>query len=233
MVVAVAGRAARDSRRPLPRAFYGRDCDLVARAMLGTVLEYDSPAGRASGRIVETEAYLGPTDAASHAVVGLTARTRDLFGAPGTSYVYFIYGVHWCFNAVAWQRKGGAAVLVRAIEPVEGLALMRARRGSRSAARRVGRGADPDRELTNGPGKLCEALGIDGELSGLVLQRPPLLIRGGREVSDADVAVSPRVGITRAVDGLHRYFVRGNEFVSKGPSGIKAYGSGLRAHADP
>jgi DNA-3-methyladenine glycosylase len=211
-----------DSRRPLPRAFYARDTDLVARAMLGTVLECETPHGRASGRIVETEAYLGPADAASHAVVGLTDRTRDLFGEPGTSYVYFIYGVHWCFNAVAWRPNGGAAVLVRAIEPVEGLALMRERR--RSASRGALR-ARVDRELTNGPGKLCEALGIDGELSGRSLQRPPLLIRRGREVADADVVVSPRVGITRAAHGMHRYFVRGNEFVSRrsGPLPLAEY----------
>lgn len=118
--------------------------------MLGAVLECESSAGRAAGRIVETEAYLGPTDAASHAVVGLTDRTRDLFGPPGTSYVYFIYGVHWCFNAVSGRRHGGAAVLVRAIEPLEGLSLMRARRGSVGGRERAL--SRSDRTLTNGPG---------------------------------------------------------------------------------
>jgi DNA-3-methyladenine glycosylase len=201
--------------------------------MLGTVLECETRQGRASGRIVETEAYLGPTDAASHAVVGLTDRTRDLFGEPGTSYVYFIYGVHWCFNAVAWQLNGGAAVLVRAIEPVEGLALMRERRRSVSGAADSEAYLAPtnvkaDRDLTNGPGKLCEALGIDGELSGRSLQRPPLVIRRGREVADADVVVSPRIGITRAAGGMHRYFVRGNEFVSRrsGPLPLADYVTG-------
>ena len=219
-----------DSRRPLPRAFYARDTDLVARAMLGTVLECDTPQGRAAGRIVETEAYLGPADAASHAIVGLTDRTRDLFGEPGTSYVYFIYGVHWCFNAVAWRPNGGAAVLVRAIEPLAGLALMRERRrsaatGAKGEAGRVPTRVRADRELTNGPGKLCEALGIDGELSGRSLLRPPLVVRRGREVSDADVVVSPRIGITRAADGMHRYFLRGNEFVSRrsGPAPLADY----------
>jgi DNA-3-methyladenine glycosylase len=213
-----------DSRRPLPQAFYARDVDLVARAMLGAVLECETEEGRAAGRVVETEAYLGPSDPASHAVVGLTARTRDLFGRPGTSYVYFIYGVHWCFNAVAHRPGGGAAVLVRALEPLDGVALMRARRwgggarGARAPARR-------DRELTNGPGKLCAALGIDRRQSGLSLQRPPLVVRRGREISDGDVVVSPRIGITRAVDDLHRYFVRESEFVSRasGPLPLEAY----------
>jgi len=210
----------------LPRSFYERDVDLVARAMLGAVLECETRAGRAAGRVVETEAYLGPSDPASHAVVGLTARTRDLFGRPGTSYVYFIYGVHWCVNAVASQPGGGAAVLVRAIEPLAGLALMRSRRwpGHARDARASGR---RDRELANGPGKLCAALGIDRHLSGLSLQRLPLILRRGREVPDADVVVSPRIGITRAVDGLHRYFVRDNEFVSGGRrAGSRKRGAG-------
>ncbi len=229
MTVSARGVAS-DSRRLLPRAFYARDTDLVARAMLGTVLECETPQGRAAGRIVETEAYLGPADAASHAIVGLTDRTRDLFGEPGTSYVYFIYGVHWCFNAVAWQANGGAAVLVRAIEPLEGLALMRERRrsgatGSRGEGRVAPTRVRADRELTNGPGKLCEALGIDGALSGRSLLRPPVVIRRGREVSDADVVVSPRIGITRAADGMHCYFLRGNEFVSRrsGPAPLVNY----------
>jgi len=211
-VTAAANGVARGERRPLPRSFYARDTDAVARALLGAILEYEAVDGRAAGRIVETEAYLGPSDAASHAVVGLTARTRDLFGAPGTSYVYFIYGMHWCFNAVTLEPGSGAAVLVRAIEPLQGLALMRSRRwgNTRSDARR-------DRDLTNGPGKLCAALGIGGNASGLALQRPPLVIRRGRDIPDPDVVVSTRIGITRAVDGLHRYFVRDNAFVSLAP----------------
>jgi DNA-3-methyladenine glycosylase len=225
VTVAASGVAA-DSRRPLPRAFYARETDLVARALLGAVLECQTAEGRAAGRIVETEAYLGPSDPASHAVVGLTDRTRDLFGDPGTSYVYFIYGVHWCFNAVTWRANAGTAVLVRALEPVQGLELMRRRRGvgatkalSATASERV------DRELTNGPGKLCEALGIDGQLSGRSLQRPPLVLRQGREIADADVVVSPRIGITRAAEGMHRYFVKSSEFVSRrtGPLPLATY----------
>ena len=205
--------AAAGSRRPLPREFFARETELVARAMLGTVLQCQTAAGRTAGRIVETEAYLGPTDAASHAVVGLTDRTRHLFGPPGTSYVYFIYGVHWCFNAVSGRRNGGAAVLVRALEPLEGLSLMRARRWSgHESEKSLSRS---DRQLTSGPGKLCEALGIDGHYSGLSLQRLPLVLRRGREIPDADVAVSRRVGISRATEGMLRFYVKGSEFVSR------------------
>jgi DNA-3-methyladenine glycosylase len=161
----------------------------------------------ASGRIVETEAYLGAHDAACHAVAGITPRTRDLHGPPGIAYVYRIYGMHWCFNAVTEAEGVGAAVLVRAVEPVEGLELMRERR---PRARR-------DRDLTNGPGKLCAALGITGALDGVALQRPPLLVRAGEPVSDADVIVTPRIGITRAADLPLRWFVRDSEFVSRTP----------------
>jgi DNA-3-methyladenine glycosylase len=204
--------------RPLPRSFYERDSQTVARALLGTVLECDSPEGRASGRIVETEAYLGPTDPASHAAAGLTARTQYLFGQPGRAYVYFIYGVHWCVNAVAWRRGAGTAVLIRALEPLDGIPLMRVRRwgvqGAGAAAARR------DRDLTNGPGKLCEALRIDNRLNGVTLLRPPLTIRVGIDVPDSEVAVSPRIGITRAAELEGRYFVRDNPYVSRTPAGF-------------
>jgi DNA-3-methyladenine glycosylase len=205
--------ARRSRGAPLPRSFYDRDVEVVARELLGAVLESHTDAGRVSGRIVETEAYLGPHDPASHAVAGLTDRTRHLFGPAGTSYVYFIYGTHWCFNAVTGRPAAGAAVLVRALEPLEGLEIMRARR---PRARR-------DRDLTNGPGKLCAALGLDGAASGLSLARPPVLIRAGLDVPDADVRVSPRIGLTRAAELPHRYYVRDNPYVSATPGGFAVY----------
>jgi DNA-3-methyladenine glycosylase len=197
---------------------------------LGSILECEVRDGRASGRIVETEAYLGPRDAASHAARGLTPRTLDLFGPPGTSYVYFIYGMHWCLNAVTAHVGEGMAVLVRAIEPLDGIALMRERRSlrrrlSKRRSQGQGRGSGEsvfDQQLTNGPGKLCEALGIDGELSGLWLQRPPVTLRRGRELSDSDVLVSPRIGISKATRARHRYFVRNNPFVSREPAHFRA-----------
>lgn len=190
---------------PLSRSFYDRDTELVARELLGAVLECTTRDGAASGRIVETEAYLGPHDPACHAVAGRTARTWNLHGPPGVAYIYFIYGAHWCFNAVTREEGHGSAVLVRALEPVTGLALMRARR---PAAKR-------DTDLTSGPARLCAALGIDGRLDGVPLDRRPLRILAGDPVPDGDVLVSPRIGITRAVDWPLRWYVRDNPYVSR------------------
>ena len=192
--------------RVLPRAFYERETEIVAREMLGAVLECETDEGLASGIIVETEAYLGEHDLACHAVAGRTARTEPLYGPPGTSYVYFIYGMYWCFNAVTRAEGLPSAVLVRALEPLDGIALMHKRRP------RICNALD----LTNGPGKLCTALGIDGSMSGKSLQRKPLFIREGEPVPDAKVEVTTRIGITRSADWPLRWIVRGNRFVSKG-----------------
>jgi DNA-3-methyladenine glycosylase len=208
----VSESAARPARRsplgaPLRRAFYDRETEFVARDLLGAILRCETPEGVASGRIVETEAYLGEHDAACHAAAGETARTRWLYGPPGTAYVYFIYGVHWCFNAVTRAAGHPSAVLVRAIEPIEGIELMRERR----------RHPRSDRELTNGPGKLCAALGITGAMNGWLLYDSPLTIHRGVTVPDADVVITPRIGITRAADWPLRWYVRENPFVSKTP----------------
>ena len=174
------------------------------------MLESTTPEGTAAGRIVETEAYLGPDDPACHAVAGRTERTWHLHGPPGIAYVYFIYGVHWCFNAVTREEGHGSAVLVRAIEPVRGLALMRQRR---PAARR-------DADLTNGPGKLCQALGIDGQLNGVRLDRRPLRILVGDPVDESDVSVTARIGITQAAEWPLRWTVTENPYVSLGRPGV-------------
>ena len=192
--------------RALPRAFYERETEIVAREMLGAVLECETGEGSASGIIVETEAYLGEHDLACHAVAGRTARTEALYGPPGTSYVYFIYGMYWCFNAVTRAEGLPSAVLVRALEPLDGVALMHKRRP------RVKNAVD----LTNGPGKLCTALGIVGSMSGKGLQRKPLVIRAGESVPDQDVEVTTRIGITRSADWPLRWIVKGNRYVSKG-----------------
>ena len=193
--------------QPLPRDFYDRDPALVSRELLGAILECRTPEGITSGRIVETEAYMGPHDPACHAVAGNTPRTRSLFEAAGTSYVYLIYGMYWCFNAVTREVGFGSASLVRALEPLDGEPLMRARR-PRAKSRH---------ELTNGPGKLCLALGIGAAHDGLPLDEPPLRILAAPRVPDADVLVTPRIGITKAADWPLRFVIAGNPFVSKTP----------------
>jgi DNA-3-methyladenine glycosylase len=192
--------------RVLPRSFYDRETEIVAREMLGTVLECETGDGVASGIIVETEAYLGEHDLACHAAVGRTARTEHLYGPPGISYVYFIYGMYWCFNAVTRAEGEPSAVLVRALEPLDGLPLMHRRRPR----------IKNDVELTNGPGKLCTALGITGAMTGKSLQRKPIVIREGAGVADDDVEVTARIGITKSADWPLRYIVRGNKHVSRG-----------------
>jgi DNA-3-methyladenine glycosylase len=203
-----APRARRSSLGPaLSRDFYDRDTEHVARDLLGAVLECRTSDGIAAGRIVETEAYLGEHDLACHAAAGRTVRTDPLYGPPGIAYVYFIYGMYWCFNAVTRAEHQPSAVLVRAIEPVEGIDLMRRRRPK---ARR-------DVDLTNGPGKLCIALGIDGRHNRNPLDKPPLRILEGDHVANRDVTVTPRIGITQSADWPLRWFVTDNAFVSKTP----------------
>ena len=216
-----AAPIARRSRMgvPLPARFYDRPTELVARELLGTVLQCTTPDGVTRARIVETEAYTGPDDPACHAVAGLTRRTEHLFGPPGLSYVYFIYGMYWCFNAVTRERGHGAAVLVRAVHPLDGMDLMRRRRPR----------AHRERDLTNGPGKLCLAMGIVGSMSGTSLRQGPIVVRAGELVPDADVVVTPRIGITRAADWPLRFFVRDDPFVSRTPAAFfqRRYGASV------
>ena len=192
--------------RILPASFYERDTEIVAREMLGTLLQYRTREGICSGIIVETEAYVGEHDAACHAAAGLTARTAPLYGRAGIAYVYFIYGMYWCFNAVTRAAGSPSAVLVRALEPVEGIQLMHRRRP------RVVRA----RDLANGPGKLCLALGITGELNEQSLQRGALVIREYTSYPDTAVRVTPRIGIRKAADWPLRWLVGGNDYVSRG-----------------
>ena len=199
---------ARRSRlgEPLPASFYNRETEIVARELLGQILVHETEEGITSGRIVETEAYLGEHDPACHAAAGYTQRTKWLYGPPGTAYVYFIYGVHWCFNAVTREEGLPSAVLVRALEPIDGIELMRRRRPQ----------AKTDRDLTNGPGKLCQALGITGENNGLDLFQSPLRVVRGTMLADEDVAISSRIGITKAAGWPLRWHSRSNRYVSRG-----------------
>jgi DNA-3-methyladenine glycosylase len=190
--------------RPLPAAFYARETELVARELLGAVLQCTARGTRCRGRIVETEAYTGEEDLACHAAAGRTARTEVLYGPPGRAYVYFIYGMHWCVNAVTRRAGMPSAVLIRAVEPLEGIEAMRRRRHGR-----------PDAELTNGPGKLCEAFGITGPAHhGASLISSALRIYPGDAVPDSDVEVTPRIGIVKAAEDPLRWIVRSCGYVS-------------------
>jgi DNA-3-methyladenine glycosylase len=182
----------------------------VARDLLGKELVRESSEGAASGIIVETEAYLGVADRASHAFGGkMSRRTAIMYDEGGRAYLYFIYGMHWCLNVTTREAGTPEAVLIRAIQPILGLDLMRSRRHIKE-----NRPAD----LGNGPGKLCQALGIDGSLYGEDLCGEVLFIREGLTVDPAEIAVSPRVNIAYAQEAIHhewRYSLRGNPFVSR------------------
>lgn len=198
----------------LKRSFCARPADELARALLGCVLvRVDEHGRRASGMIVETEAYLAPEDRASHAFGNRrTTRNEPMFMKPGTSYVYFTYGMHHCMNVSAGAEGLPHAVLLRALEPIDGLEAMRERRrGARRAMR--------DRDLCSGPGKLCQALGIDRAHSGMDLcSSREMWLEGGAEFADSEVARSPRIGISGAgewVDAPLRWLVVGNPHVSK------------------
>lgn len=193
---------------PLPAQFYDRPAEEVARDLLGAVLVSMVDGVETSGRIVEAEAYIGPEDPASHAAerIGRTARNAPMFGPPGIAYVYRIYGIHWCLNVVTGAVDYPAAVLIRAVEPLTGLETMRRRRG---AVRR-------DRDLTGGPGRLSEAMGITGELNRHPLDRPPVWIAAGdRAIDPAEIVAGPRIGVTRARDWPLRFHLRGNPWVSR------------------
>ncbi|MDQ3388889.1 MAG: DNA-3-methyladenine glycosylase, partial [Gemmatimonadota bacterium] len=161
---------------------------------------------RTVAQLVETEAYVGPHDDASHAAerLGRTARNAAMFASGGCAYVYLIYGMHWCLNAVTGAAGYPAAVLLRAARPVWGVEAM--------VARRPGR---PERELLRGPGNLCRALGVDRALDHRPLDRPPLWLSPGAEIPAASIASGPRIGIVRAAEWPLRFWIRGDPHVSR------------------
>jgi DNA-3-methyladenine glycosylase len=188
-------------RRRLPRSFFARSVLEVAPELLGKVLEHDGSAGR----IVEVEAYR-EDDEASHSFRGMTARNRVMFGPPGHLYVYFSYGMHWCANVVCEEEGRGAAVLLRALEPIVGIDRMWARR---PRARR-------ERDLCSGPAKLTAAIGIGPAHDGLDLVRGsgPRIVDDGKPPPRRP-GRGPRVGISKAVDKPWRFWVDGNPHVSR------------------
>jgi DNA-3-methyladenine glycosylase len=193
----------------LPREFYTRPNVLaVARDLLGKLLVVPAKNGkRVSGKIVEVEAYRGPQDRAAHSFGGRrTKRTETMYRIGGTAYVFFVYGIYYQFNVVTNVADAPHAVLIRAVEPLEGIELMRERRH-----------AQPDHNLTNGPGKLCIALGIDRTLDGADLLGERVWLEQGEKISRSRIASGPRIGIDYAqewIDKLWRFWVKDNPFVS-------------------
>ena len=186
---------------PLPRSFYNRPTVEVARDLLGKILVH----GRTAGRIIETEAYLGSQDEASHAFRGPTPRNRVMFGPPGHAYVYFIYGMYECLNFVCEPAGQAGCVLIRALEPIAGIATMRRRRPS----------AKRPEDLANGPGKLTLAMGITRKLNGADLTASALQVRRPPNEPAIEVLTTPRIGITHCADWPLRFVIAGNRFVSR------------------
>jgi len=198
---------------PLPLEFYRRPAAAVAPDLIGRLLVRELDGARLVLRIVETEAYLGAPDRASHAAGGRrTARNESLYLPGGHAYVYFIYGMHWCLNAVCGEADEGGAVLLRAGEPVAGEERMRALRGVADDARlRPG-------DIAGGPGKICRALAVDRALDGAPLDAPPLWIAAGELVPRRRIARGARVGVAyagEAADWPLRFAERGNSHVSR------------------
>jgi DNA-3-methyladenine glycosylase len=197
--------------KSLPAVFYSRATVDLARDLLGTVLIHEAPEGLAAGRIVETEAYLSD-DPACHASRGPTPRNQVMFGPPGRSYTYLIYGMYHCFNVVSAPRGAGEAVLIRALEPLAGLPLMEARRGT-----------DKIKALCSGPGKLVIAMGMAKLPNGSDLRKGPVRIlppesfpwsaEGGAD--PRNIKVTTRIGITQAAHLPLRFYLEGNPYVSR------------------
>ena len=179
------------------RSFFARSVHAVAPDLIGATFLLDG----VGGRIVEVEAY-HHTDPAAHSYGGRTERNAVMFGPPGFAYVYRSYGIHWCVNFVCEREGSASAVLIRAIEPLEGIAKMRRRRGLRDL-----------RLLCAGPGRLCEALGISRAHNGLPLDAPPFRLY--RRTAKVEIAVGPRIGITKAVEHPWRFGLKGSPFLSK------------------
>lgn len=187
----------------LKRAFYERETVQVARELLGKVLVH----GETAGRIVETEAYLGGDDLASHSARGVTERTRVIFGPPGHAYVYFIYGMYECLNLVAEPAGKAGCVLIRALEPLYGIDVMRLRRP----------GARKLEDLASGPGKLTLAMGITRAQNGVDVTRGEFALREPRDAAQIEIVVTPRIGISECADWPLRFLIGGNRFVSRTP----------------
>jgi len=188
----------------------------LSKDLLGKILVHESKVGVVSGRIVETEAYLSD-DPAAHSYIGKTERNKSVFDEAGTSYVYFIYGNYNCFNVAAREKDIGEAVLVRALEPIEGIDLMKKNIAKFNKNRKHIKYSElPLEKICNGPGKLCLALDIDRSLDGHKLwNRPLFLLDDGFNVSEKNIVTTTRIGIKKAAEELLRFYIKDSKFVSR------------------
>jgi DNA-3-methyladenine glycosylase len=193
----------------LPQSFYARSPNIVARELLGKILVHHIHSEERAGIIVETEAYFSTDDPANHAANGKTARNAPMYGAPGHAYVYFCYGSHWLVNAVTESAGIPSAVLIRAIEPYRGIEAIRTARGNR-----------PDKQLTNGPGKVCAALGITSVYNSQPLYSGALTIRTQGYEPD-EIRQSRRIGIHKGTEIEGRYYIAENQWVSAMPASMR------------
>ncbi len=189
--------------KPFPRSFYARDTKEVAKDLLGKILVRKLAEGTIKGKIVETEAYYGEEDPASHAFRGKTERAKIMWGMPGTVYIYLIYGMYYLFNIVTEKKGKAGAVLIRALEPQEGIGLMKKMRKT-----------DEIKNLTNGPGKLTQAFVITNKKHKQDLLSGSLIIEEGvRE--EFEIISTTRIGVNAGGQAKLRFYIKGNEFVSK------------------
>jgi DNA-3-methyladenine glycosylase len=185
------------------------DASSAAKRLLGSVLERELDGGIVRVKIVETEAY-DQTDAASHSFNGRTKRVETMFGPAGRAYVYFTYGMHYCCNIVAGEDGYGAGVLIRAVEPLAGEEILEKRRGHKKGV-----------DVTNGPAKLCQALGIDLAMNGHDLTEPPLKLILQPKLPQPDIVTTTRIGISKAKEVLWRFYIADNPYVSVKAVGVK------------
>lgn len=188
----------------IPRSFFSKNALLVAPLLIGKILLVNSKMGKVSGRITEVEAYLGFEDAASHAFRGETPRNKVMFERGGLAYVYLSYGCHFCFNIVTGPKDQASAVLIRALEPITGIDLMRKRRQNENLI-----------ELTTGPGKLTQALGITLEHSGLNLCESNIVKILDDNYEPNHIQQTKRIGISKAIDLPYRFTAKGSKFLSR------------------
>jgi DNA-3-methyladenine glycosylase len=190
-------------KNKIPEDFFIKNVEALARDLLGCELIHESAEGVTAGLIVETEAY-HQSDPASHTYNGQTARTKVMFGPPGHIYVYFTYGMHWCFNITAEEEGIGSAVLIRALEPTRGIDLMKKRRGK-----------EHESELCSGPSKLVQAMGINKSDYGKRIDSGEFRLNPRAEAANLDIGNGPRIGIKKAVNKPWRFWLENNSFVSR------------------